>query len=192
MEAPNVDLASLSADGGTVVVTIRRRDSAGTGIGLLTVGAEGQVTELIDTDFDEFSPQVSPGGQWIAYTSDESGQFEVYVRPFPNVNDGKWPVSRGGGLSHVWARDGSELFFRSLGSSDMMRVTVDNEPTFDAGAPEMLFAAPYRLGRNSRQWDVAPDGRFLMLKDLSKTESTAHIVVVHNWSQELLEHAPVP
>ena len=147
-------------------------------------------------DFNNFYPQVSPDGQWIAYTSDESGQFEVYVRPFPNVDDRRWPVSRGGGLSPVWARDGSELFFRSSESSDMMRVAVDKRSTFTAGRPERLFAAAYGEGvgtdrERQRPWDVAPDGRFLMLKDLSRAESTAHIVVVQNWTEEVKRLAPV-
>lgn len=76
----------------------------------------------------------------------------------------------------------------------MMRVTVDNQPTFSAGVPEVLFPAPYGEGGRgrARPWDVAPDGRFLMLKDLSRAESTAHVVVVQNWYQELLELVPVP
>jgi serine/threonine-protein kinase len=77
---------------------------------------------LVATGYDETSPAVSPDGRWLAYTSDESGRPEVYVRPFPNTNDGRWLVSAGGGQEPVWAHSGRELFYR--GSGDLMVVEV--------------------------------------------------------------------
>ena len=84
---------------------------------------------------------VSPDGRWIAYQSTESGQDEIYAQPFPNVNDGKWQISRGGGVTPLWGPDGRELFYRGLADNAMMVVTLDTEPTFNPGNPALLFEA---------------------------------------------------
>ena len=131
---------SWSADGQSLVIL----DSGDQmDIHVMSLGADGQTEELISTDVREFFAEVSPNDRWIAYVSDELGQREVYVRPFPDVDNGLWQISRDGGTSPVWGPDGRELFFRAIGSSDMMVVAVDTEPTFDHGNPEFLFAGPY-------------------------------------------------
>ena len=136
--------------------------------------------------------EVSPDGRWMAYSSDQSGRNEVYVRPFPNVDDGRWQISREGGFSPVWASDGQELFFRGATQPDMKAVSVETEPTFRPGNPEVLFAAPYRSRPGFREWDVAADGRFLMVREGAAEETTTpHMVVVENWFQELTERVPV-
>ena len=112
--------------------------------------------ELIATGFAQFNSQVSPNGCWIAYQSNESGQFEVYVRPFPNMDEGRWRISRDGGQSPVWSADWRELFFRRTGSNEMLVVAVESEPTFRAWNPEALFEAPYLStapgGGRTRSW----------------------------------------
>ena len=150
---------------------------------------------LIETEASEGIADVSPDGRWIAYQSDESGQFEVYVRPFPNVDDDRWSISRDGGISPVWAPNGQELFYRASDSGDMMVVAVETEPTFSPAQPEVLFEAPYLSFQftRSRPWDVGQDGRFLMIKDTGEqTAADPSIVFVQNWTQELLERVPVP
>ena len=83
-------------------------------LGVLSMDADGASEPLLTTEFDETNPGISPDGLWLAYQSDESGQYEVYVRPFPDVDEGRWQISRGGGTSPLWAPNGGELFFLSL------------------------------------------------------------------------------
>ena len=184
-----------SADGQTLVVM----DVGASGVSLLRVsaGADDTPESLIATDFAEVYAEVSPDGRWIAYMSDESGQFEVYVRPFPNVDDGRWQISRDGGLEPVWAPSGRELFFRPPGYREMMAVTVATEPTFSAGnpEPETVFATTYRFGLpdRARPWDLADDGRFLMIKEAGdQVGNASQIVVVEHWFEELKARVPIP
>ena len=154
--------------------------------------------------FDILHPSFSPDGRWLAYHSTESGQSEIYVRPFPNLDDDKHLVSSGGGYSPVWSADGKELFyFHGLGvtarpqrtpDGRLMAVTIRTQPTFAAGAPTPLFSlrdyvTPSPLGR---QYDIGPDGRFLMLKDVTPGGSRigGQIVIVQNWFEELKRLVP--
>ena len=196
---------SWSGDGQSLVIF----DFLGDGnISVVSLGAESRTESLIATEFLETYAEVSPDGRWIAYQSDESGRFEVYVRPFPNVDNGRWQISRDGGVSPVWAPHGDELFFRSRGvfnlggqlegEEHMMAVAVDTEPTFSHGNPEVLFAAPYRRAApaGTRPWAVAPDGRFLMLREGAASttdtyEVPAQVVLVQNWTEELKRLVPV-
>jgi len=130
--------------------------------------------------------KLSPDGRWMAYQSDETGEDNVFVRPFPNVDDGKWQVSDDGGTSPIWARDGSELFY-AWREQAVMRVYVDTEPSFSASASETLFEGPYVF--NVRAWDIAPEGeRFIMVKRDTTVAGTAHVVL--NWFQELKARVP--
>ena len=191
--------SSWSADGQSLIIL----DAAGTGPGnpadvaVVSLGAEDATAGLIETQFDENQAEVSPDGRWIAYRSNESGQTHIYVRPFPNVDDGKWQISSDQGRSPVWAADGSELFFERFGAFEMMAVSVTTEPTFVPENPESLFEGPYRLsgGGRSRSWDIGADGRFLMFSAETALEDRAaapRIVVVENWFEELIERVPVP
>ena len=136
--------SSWSADGRFLVIA----DTSGGQTDLRSVSVSGgnRTDGLVETESFDFLGEVSPDGRWIAYTSNDSGQVEVYVRPFPNVDDGRWQISRGSGYAPVWAPDGQELFFRRFGSYEMMVTTVETQPTFSPGNPEVLFAAPYRVG----------------------------------------------
>ncbi len=132
-----------------------------------------------------YSHEISPNGKWMAYQSDESDQWEIYVRPFPEVNEGKWKVSNNGGSEPGWAPDGRELFYRD--GDRMMVVPIRTEPSFSSGIPKVVFEGSYLAG-GSRQYDVSSDGqRFLMIKEGGEegNELTTKIVVVQNWSEEL-------
>ncbi len=129
----------------------------------------------------------SPDGEWIAYVSDVSGAYEVYVRPYPGPG-GEERISTDGGDSVIWARDGSALYY--LNGDKMMAVTVALEPVFRAGEPKELFE-----GRYSRSYyraphgrfDIHPDGkRFLMIRQTGRSE----IRVVLNWFEELKRLVP--
>ena len=138
------------------------------------------------TIFDERSAMFSPRGNWIAYVSNESGQDEVYVQPYPGPG-GKWAISTGGGSEPVWSRQGGELFYRS--GDRMMVVSVTTEPTFSSSAPQVLFEERYQPEITGNPgYDVSLDGKqFLMVK---QTQRKAGLTVVLNWFEELKARVP--
>jgi len=130
--------------------------------------------------------QFSPDGRFVAYGSDQSGTWEIYVQPFPNASDGKWMVSRGGGVEPRWSRDGKELFYFS--GQTLMAAPVSVRPTFSNGPAAALFNAPIQAGftNDGHRWQVAPDGkRFLLLISAGKYNAPPVDVIV-NW-QALLK-----
>jgi Tol biopolymer transport system component len=143
---------------------------------------------FVGTPSIETAPRFSPDGHFIAYTSDESGRLEIYVRPYPGPG-GKWQVSTDGGGEPVWNPKGRELFYRV--GNKMMAVDVSTEGTFSAGKPKVLFEGAYvPTPRSFPDYDVSPDGqRFLMLKATEQAAPT-QINVVLNWFEELKQEAP--
>jgi hypothetical protein len=151
---------------------------------------DGKPQPFLRTPSLETAPRFSPDGHFIAYTSDESGRVEVYVRPYPGPG-GKWQISTEGGMEPVWNPKGRELFYRS--GKKMMAVEVTTQPTFSAGKPKVLFEGPYvPTPRSFPDYDVSPDGeRFLMLKAGESEERTStQINVVLNWFEELKQKVP--
>jgi eukaryotic-like serine/threonine-protein kinase len=146
---------------------------------------------FLKTPFNEGGPRFSPNGHWLAYTSDESGRFEVYVQPYPGPG-GKWQISTDGGREPAWNRNGRELFYRS--GNKMMVVEVATQPSFTAGKPKMLFQGDYLSvapGLTNTAYDVSADGqRFLMVKETGRAVSSTQINVVQNWFEELKRRAP--
>lgn len=158
-------------------------------IAVLRMDGERTTTPLLATPFRDLTPELSPDGRWLAYASDESGRQEIYVRPFPDINAGRWQVSTGGGMQPLWARSGQELFYRDGGA--VMAVPVEMDPSFAVGYPQVLFQGPYATGSDSRSYDVSPDGgRFLMIKEARDTPTSAQIIVVLNWVSELQRLVP--
>jgi len=144
---------------------------------------------LLHGQFTEQHGAISPSGRWIAYESNESGRYEIYVRPFPKVGEGKWQISSGGGEDPVWAPQGQELFYRN--GQALMAVGIKTEPTFTPGRPVVLFTGDYQSIPYNRQYDVTPDGRrFLMIKQ--ERTGIAQINVVLNWFEELKRLVPTP
>jgi serine/threonine-protein kinase len=156
---------------------------------------------LMQTSSEEYNAEISPDGRWLAYQSNSSGGYEVYVRPFPDVANGQWLVSTAGGTEPLWARDGRELFYRSSKGA-VMRVSIAPESPWKAGTPTELFeAGSYALGGtgdfaaySTRTYDVSPDGRrFLMIKNSdapAQASTTRRIIVVQNWAEELKRLVP--
>ncbi len=148
------------------------------------VAADGGATPepLLHEDFKEARPTLSPDGRWLAYESDESGRTEIYVRPFPNVTDGKWQVSAGGGENPKWTRDGRTLYF--LSPTALVAVPIGTQADFRWGKPRnVLDRNRYMTPQASRDYDLSPDGdRVLMLKDQGAAAgtATARFVVVQN------------
>jgi serine/threonine-protein kinase len=162
-------------------------------ISVLSIGASATPQQLLATKYNEYNARISPDGRWMAYQSDESGRFEIYVRPFPDVNSGRWQISTEGGTRPLWNKNGCELFY-FLPPGTMMSVPVETETSFKAGIPGVLFKGEYWAGLNRTQYSVTPDGqRFLMIKDLaSKPEGAGipQIDIVLNWFEELKERVP--
>ena len=190
-ESDYVQAVNAVTPDGTRVVTRNFVPDRGADIVVVTLDGD-QVTEtLLSTEFNEENAAISPDGVWVAFESNESGQYEVYVRPFPDVESGRWQVSTAGGRYPVWAPDGGEVFF--LQGTQLMAVPVQTDASFTSQTPEVLFEAPYFFGAPGRNYDVAPDGRFLMVKTSSQPgESAPDITVVLNWFEELKERVPVP
>ena len=132
-------------------------------LGVLSL--DGSPEPLLTSEFSERNAVLSPDGRWMAYQSDASGQYEVYVRPFPNVEEGHWLISRGGGTQPLWAPAGRELFYLAPGGATLMAVPVQTEPSFAPGNAKEVFGG-YFAGMFGRNYDIAPDGeRFLMVKE---------------------------
>ena len=186
-------VASFSADGSKLL--FNSNSSVGFDIKMVDVRDKRVTPVLAQPMINELNPEVSPDGKWLAYQSDESGQNEVYVRPFPGVQDGRWQISRAGGTRPRWSKDGRELYFLAgaainTGGAALMGVSVDTTPAFRAGNPAQILPGPYFSGLAGRTYELSQDGRrFLMVKEQS-TSATARIVAVENWFEELRQKAP--
>jgi serine/threonine-protein kinase len=189
--------ASLSPDGTWLVIrsalsptALGRRD-----IYAVRPGVDSAAVPLMAApDYQEIQPAVSPNGRFIAYASDETGRLEVYVRPFPNVELGKWPVSVQGGESPRWSRDGRELFYlepsRRMVAVDVLAEGAD----FQHGPSEALFTLPSDIEVSGvwPKYDVAPDGRFVFSRFVTGDgpSEPASAVLVLNFFEELRQRVP--
>ena len=138
--------------------------------------------------------EISPNGRYLAYQSAESGRVEVYVRPFPQVESGRWQISIGGGTRAAWARSGRELFYLDDSQTLTAMPVRTSESTFSMGIPSRVFDTKYPEPNPARHYDVSADGRrFLMIKDGptgGQKPTQANIIVVLNWFEELNQHVP--
>jgi Tol biopolymer transport system component len=145
---------------------------------------------FLQTPFNESAPRFSPDGRWLAYTSDETGRWEIYVQPYPGPG-GKWQISADGGMEPVWNPNGRELFYRS--GRKMMAVEITTKTGFTAGKPRVLFEGEYLpTPLHFPNYDVSQDGqRFLMLKPIEQEAAApTQINVVLNWFEELKQRVP--
>ena len=175
-----------TADGRVIV------EQAPGNIGIVTTEGEGTLELLLDSEFDEGSPAISQDGRWIAYDSTESGREEVYVRPFPDLDAGRWQVSAEGGGEPVWSPDGRELFFAGL-TGQFWAAKVETEPTFRPSTPEALFDLALFEDPRGRVWDMAPgEERFIFQRNLADQVAggTEGLVFVLNWFEELQARVP--
>jgi serine/threonine-protein kinase len=184
---------SWSSDGKTLV-TMETADSTRFDIGMLSMEGDRTWKPLLQHEkYTEIWPQISPDGRWMAYASNESGHYEVYVRPFPEVNKGRWPVSTSGGNYPLWSPNGRELFY--LSSDSVMAVAVRTEPTVRLGTSKALFRLTY-FNSSGTPWDISPDGkRFLMMKEAGTNtaarQEPQRINIVLNWFEELKRQVPM-
>ena len=173
-----------SHDGKWLIFDTGRQEPGSGDILGVRPGIDTVAVPLVATKFTEVSPALSPDGRWLAYTSNESGQYEIYVVPFPNTGDAKWMVSMHGGTEPLWSHSGRELFYRD--AKNLVAVAVKTSPTFSLGRSATLFpSAGFASYYVTPQYAVAPnDRRFLMVRLLA-TGTPDKLVVVDNWFEEL-------
>ncbi|MEE8200712.1 MAG: protein kinase, partial [Candidatus Acidoferrales bacterium] len=166
-------------------------------IRFLRVGENTEPETFLSTPFIERNAAFSPDGRWLAYESNESGEFQVYVRPFAGPGGtpaaaGKWQVSTQGGLDARWSADGRELLYRSGDKVMAVLVSAQGE-SFRAGKPRQLFSGPFVNPEGpSQAWDVALGGqRFVMLQpDTKEAIAHTHLNFIFNWFDELRRLVP--
>ena len=161
----------------------------------LRPGEDGEAVPLVVSDrFNERDPAVSRDSRWLAYVSNETGRNEVFVRPFPNVNDGKWPISNGGGVEPVWAHNGRELFFRNRATNEIAVATFSTTGnSFELGSVTPLFRMPgiFYNGLMPRVYDVALDDQsFLMTRPVDPQSGATSLILVQNFFEELKRLVP--
>jgi Tol biopolymer transport system component len=177
---------SVSPDG-TTLATARRTTEGLVDIYVLPLAGDGAPRALVTGPSFEGGPQFSPDGRWLAYVSNESGQFQVYLRHYPGP-EGRWTVSTAGGTAPIWNHTGNELFYRN--GNKMMAVSVATTPDVTLTTPRVIFEGLYSYGSTVAlaNYDVSADGqRFLMVKNES---GVAHLSVVLNWFSEVARLAP--
>jgi serine/threonine-protein kinase len=170
--------------------------TTGARIWMLTLhNGQAKASPWHDTRSRELYPAWSPDGHWLAFISDESGRYEVYIQPFPGPGP-RYPVSRDGGLSPAWSRDGREIFFL-VGAEPprqmaMMTAPVTVSPNVSVGAPRKLFEGAFWVSSGAQAYDVTPDGRrFVMVRgEEHPATSPTEIMIVENWLEELKARVP--
>jgi len=187
---------SWSKDGNTLAL-MNLTGGTQADISILSMEGDRSHELLLQGDYPEGHPRISPDGRYIAYMSAESGEVGIYVRPFPDVNTGMWQVSTTPGQSPLWSPDGRELFY--LSGDTIMAVPVNTESTFSYEKARVLFQGNFVTGwTEDPPFDIHPDGkRFIMMTsvltegDEFTTETPRKIIVALNWFEELKERVPV-
>jgi serine/threonine-protein kinase len=191
-----VRLSGVSSDG-THILFAEARSSTSMDLMVLNLDPlekRHSVTPLVSTPFTERNGEISPDGRWLAYESNDSNQFQVYVRPFPNIDKARIQISTDSGSQPHWSRDGKELFYIADDGA-LMSVQVGEGSIWKPGTRTPLAAGRYYRGIGSaagRAYDVSADGkRFLMIKETDPGASASpRIVVVLNWLEELKRLLP--
>jgi eukaryotic-like serine/threonine-protein kinase len=142
------------------------------------------------TPFNESQAKFSPDGKWVAYSSNESGLVEVYVRPFPASSSGKWLVSNGGGTQARWRPDGKELFYIAPGGTLMAADVHVTGSSFEVGAPKALFRADILGGEGGGpaiawRYAVSKDGQRFLINTAAEQAASVPVTVLTNWPAEL-------
>jgi serine/threonine-protein kinase len=173
------------ADHGKLLVYEEASPDTGIDIGVVRIDGEHAPRLIIRGPFHEARPTMSPDGRWIAYDSNLTGRFEIYVQPFPGLQS-RWQVSTEGGMSPIWSPSGKEIFYRR--GHAVMTVPVESSAAgFAFGNAKTLFVGSYveeDPQAPGLSYTLAPDGqRFLMMRETDRRPS--RIVVIRNWASEL-------
>jgi len=178
---------SASPDGRYMVFSrFKPPGQAGVDTWLLSLSGVPKASPFIESPFDKAQARISPDGRWLAYTTNDSGMYQIMVQSFPDPNRGRWQITAQGGIEPKWRRDGRELYYLALDGNLMavpIKETKPDQP-FEAGTPITLFQTSLAVSRTNsprdRRYDVAPDGRFLIAMPASGGAEPVTAVV--NWS----------
>jgi serine/threonine-protein kinase len=194
--------SSFTPDGRRLLMAEAAPGRRAADLGMLPLDGDRRVTWLAQTTAaNKINGEISPDGRWLAYQSNESGRDEIFVRPFPAVDQGRWHVSTNGGREPLWARNARELFYLAPDGT-LMGVSVNvgsGGATFVAGASATLIASGAYYTQvafhGGRTYDVSADGaRFLRIKvnegNPDPSGAPRHFVVVQNWLEELKRLVP--
>ena len=195
-ESPNAQVPmTISPDGTRLVFAENAATRLGTtswDMMIVTLDQEHRVRTLTETPFNEENAEISPDGRWLAYESNDSGRDEVYVRPFPDVNSGRWLISTAGGTRPLWASNVREIFYVAP-SGAVMTVPIESGSTWEAGTPVKLFDWPIPAF-TGRSYDVSRNGlRFLMMKPVDASDAASaptSLIVVQHFDEELKRLVP--
>jgi dipeptidyl aminopeptidase/acylaminoacyl peptidase/tRNA A-37 threonylcarbamoyl transferase component Bud32 len=163
-------------DGGRLVVRVQ--GSTSRDLWVADLAGDRTAEPLLTSPFGEVSPALSPDGRWLAYVSNEGGQSQVYVRPFPDVQSGRTQVSLRGGRAPRWASDARELYYIDL-TGTIMAARLQPGATFRIVEQEQLFTV------QSDDYDVAPDGRFLVIEADEDATDLGEVILVQHFFGEL-------
>jgi serine/threonine-protein kinase len=179
---------SWSQDGALLTFT-ESDPTTGSDIWVLSL-KDRRTTPLVQTRFNEHGPAISPDSRWVAYSSDESGQEEIYVQRFPEPGE-KRQVSAGGGREPVWSRRGDALFYRA--ANRFMVVPVSRTETFLAGSAKLVTEGDYARSEmgGAPSFEVSPDGQSLLLVRERRQSAPTAIHVILDWFEELKVKVPV-
>jgi eukaryotic-like serine/threonine-protein kinase len=176
-------LNDWSPDGRFLLYTTPSDPKTGADIWYLPLSGDRQPVAFLRTSSDERAGQFSPDGHWVAYHSNESGSYEIYVRPFPGPG-GQWQVSTSGGIQARWSPEGKQLYYIAPDGKLMSSSITVNGAAVEPGVPVALFQTQiWGGGTNAtqgQQYDVAPDGRFL-INIATEDTSAAPITLLLNW-----------
>jgi serine/threonine-protein kinase len=194
--SPNVQIPTAVSRDGTRIVFVEGFAATRADVMIMTLDRDHTIQPLVQTPFAELNGEMSSDGRWLAYQSNDSGQDQIFVRPFPDVTSGLWQVSTGGGVQPLWSRNGQELFYIAPNGA-LMSVPVGRGNTWTSGAPAKVIEGPYFVETSTggvRSYDASADGkRFLTVKQSSaagQTGSQAKLIVVQNWLEELKRLVP--
>jgi Tol biopolymer transport system component len=184
IEGVSFGCVDWSPDGETLICAESDPKSGNLDLLLVPLSPDAETQRLTDTPFTEGWAQISPDGRWLAYGSDESGVYEIYVRPF-SLSAGKWQVSTAGGTKPRWGPDGRELFFLAPDSTLMAAQLEPSRTSLTVTRVEPLFKADFAELSAAYPYDVSPDGeRFLVIVEPDEAASSP-ITLVINWTADL-------
>ena len=184
----DVTTFDVSPDGAWLVY--RTPSAPSRDIYAIEIGTDREIPLAANPNFDEVAPAISPDGRWIAYSSTETGTPQIYVRPFPDVEAGRWQVSDGAGAAPVWATNGREIFYAT--TTGFFTAQIETDPTIRVTGHALLFNLPPGVTPvNAQGWyDVSTDGKsFLMARPAqfgtAPGESKIELIMVQNFFEEL-------
>jgi eukaryotic-like serine/threonine-protein kinase len=181
-EGPN-EIPTDWSPNGRYIPFSRQKDGGGVDLWVLDT-TEKKASPFIESRFDKAQSKISPDGRWIAFTTNDSGTYQIVVQSFPDPTGGKWQITSKGGIEPKWSHDGRELYYLDL-DGKLTAVSIKGDKSIEAGKPESLFQTPLTVPRGglprTHRYDVAPDGKFLIAVPKA-TATNAPIVAVMNWT----------